>query len=95
MAEKIPSKLFKGDTIPATFELEDSIVAKTEKAIITATRSTATEAKLKELRGEMLPEPLLVEDKTRFVLFPIKHADVRANIAPVYIFEFDAMHMQF
>lgn len=32
--------------------------------------------KLKELAGELLPEPLLLEDKSRFVLFPIKHPDV-------------------
>ena len=29
-----------------------------------------------ELNGEMKPEPLLIEDKQRFVLFPIKHNDV-------------------
>ena len=37
----------------------------------------ASEFKKRELRGEMLPEPLLLEDKQRFVLFPIKHTDVR------------------
>lgn len=36
-----------------------------------------SEFKKKELNGELLPEPLLVEDKSRFVLFPIKHPDVR------------------
>lgn len=40
--------------------------------------------KLKEKNGELLPEPLLVEDKSRFVLFPIKQPDVSAN----GIFEF-------
>jgi hypothetical protein len=35
-----------------------------------------TEFKRKELNGEFAPEPMLQEDKTRFVLFPIKHADV-------------------
>lgn len=30
----------------------------------------------KELNGELLPEPLLIEDKSRFVLFPIKQPDV-------------------
>ncbi|CAN0255566.1 unnamed protein product, partial [Ectocarpus fasciculatus] len=29
-----------------------------------------------ELNGSLRPEPLLAEDKTRFVLFPIKHTDV-------------------
>ena len=37
---------------------------------------TISDFKLKELRGELLPEPLLVEQKSRFVLFPIKHDDV-------------------
>ena len=36
-----------------------------------------SEFKKKELNGELKPEPLLIEDKGRFVLFPIKHADVR------------------
>jgi hypothetical protein len=30
----------------------------------------------KEINGELQPEPLLKEDKGRFVLFPIKHNDV-------------------
>jgi len=30
----------------------------------------------RELNGEMLPEPLLQENKNRFVLFPIRHKDV-------------------
>jgi hypothetical protein len=34
--------------------------------------------KQKEANKELLPEPLLIEDKARFVLFPIKHNDVRA-----------------
>ncbi len=32
--------------------------------------------KRKEMNGELVPEPLLIEDKSRFVLFPIKHNDV-------------------
>ena len=35
-----------------------------------------TEFKKKEMNGELHPEPLLTVDKTRFVLFPIKHDDV-------------------
>jgi hypothetical protein len=35
-----------------------------------------TDFKLKEMSGELLPEPLLAEDKGRFVLFPIKQPDV-------------------
>lgn len=35
-----------------------------------------TEHKLKELRGELIPEPLLEENEGRFVLFPIQHHEV-------------------
>jgi hypothetical protein len=38
--------------------------------------SLVSEFKQMELRGELKPEPLLMEDKQRFVLFPIKHTDV-------------------
>lgn len=36
----------------------------------------ASAFKQKEMNGEFLPEPLLQEDKTRYVLFPIKHTDI-------------------
>ncbi|RHY12906.1 hypothetical protein DYB25_010626 [Aphanomyces astaci] len=35
-----------------------------------------TEHKIRELNGELAPEPFLVENPNRFVLFPIQHADV-------------------
>ena len=38
--------------------------------------NTATEFRIMELEGNMIPEPLLKEDKSRFVLFPIKHNDI-------------------
>lgn len=38
--------------------------------------SHPSDFKMKELNGELLPEPLLLEDKSRFVLFPIKQPDV-------------------
>ena len=38
-----------------------------------------TEYKLHELDGKLLPEPLLIEDPTRFVLFPIKNPDVSTH----------------
>jgi hypothetical protein len=43
-----------------------------------------TEFRKKELRGEIF-EPLLAEDKHRFVLFPIKHDDVRTIL---FVFSF-------
>jgi hypothetical protein len=36
-----------------------------------------SEFKTKEMAGLMQPEPLLIADSSRFVLFPIKHSDVR------------------
>ncbi len=38
--------------------------------------NTTTEFRIMELEGKMIPEPLLKEDKSRFVLFPIKHDDI-------------------
>ena len=38
--------------------------------------SVPSEFKVKEMKGLLKPEPLLISDKTRFVLFPIKHNDV-------------------
>lgn len=38
---------------------------------------SVTEFRNREINGELLAEPMLMEvDKTRFVLFPIKHNDV-------------------
>ena len=42
--------------------------------------SLVSEFKIKEANGELLPEPLLVEDKSRFVLFPIQHTDVSTSL---------------
>jgi hypothetical protein len=39
-------------------------------------KSLVSEFKRMELEGKLLPEPLLAADKSRFVLFPIKHTDV-------------------
>jgi len=39
-------------------------------------KSLMTEFKKLEIAGKLLPEPLLIPDKSRFVLFPIKHHDV-------------------
>jgi len=38
--------------------------------------NTTTEFRIMEIEGKMIPEPLLKEDKSRFVLFPIKHDDI-------------------
>ena len=40
---------------------------------------TKTDHKLKEERGELAPEPLLVENPHRFVIFPISDNDVSVS----------------
>ena len=74
--EKIATKNYLSDSIVATFELDQEVVKHAEESIVKTASRTPTEFKLKEQRGELLPEPLLTPDQTRFVLFPIKHADV-------------------
>lgn len=54
-------------------------------------KSLMTDFKRLELSGKLLPEPLLIVDKSRFVLFPIKHHDVscfyRLHISIKFEFE--------
>ena len=39
-------------------------------------QDSVTEFRKLEMQGLLEPEPLLKEDKSRFVLFPIQHSDV-------------------
>ena len=50
---------------------------------------TPSDFKLRELNGELLPEPLLAADRTRFVLFPIKHNDVSSPRHPFSTCKFE------
>ena len=61
-----------------SIESVDFLVEGLEKAQLSSgeDRVRVSEHRLKEKNGELLPEPLLIEDKQRFVLFPIKHQDV-------------------
>jgi hypothetical protein len=61
----------RSDSIP-----DISFLAVSETKLLPGEAPKMTEFKRKELNGEFAPEPMLQEDKTRFVLFPIKHADV-------------------
>lgn len=61
------------DSIPEVEFLQKML----EKDLNDAKDQLISEFKRKENNGELLPEPLLMEDKSRFVLFPIKHNDVR------------------
>jgi hypothetical protein len=77
---------FERASVPRSDSLEsiesvDFLVESLENADLSANAEgpVMSEHRLKEKNGELLPEPLLVEDKQRFVLFPIKHHDVRLN----------------
>lgn len=53
------------------------LVEELNKSVIVDEKEDApTDQKLAEMRGELAPEPLLLPDSSRFVLFPIKHGDV-------------------
>ena len=62
----------------ASIESVDFLVESLEKTPLIGEdkQPKVSEHRMKEMNGELEPEPLLVEDKNRFVLFPIKHHDV-------------------
>ena len=62
------------------FPIEDFVLNSPLLHDTTVIVDVVSENKKKELRGELLPEPLLKEDKSRFVLFPIKHNDVSSHL---------------
>lgn len=59
------------ESIPEVEFIKD-VIAEENKAL----DNSISLFKLRENNKELLPEPLLTEDKSRFVLFPIKHTDV-------------------
>jgi hypothetical protein len=59
------------DSIASVDFLVDSMTLESESK----TEMTQSAMRLREIAGE-IKEPLLMEDKSRFVLFPIKHHDV-------------------
>lgn len=64
------TKLTRDLSFPEPLFLKDLI----DKELIHL--SMVSEHRRKEMNNELLPEPLLTEDKSRFVLFPIKYADI-------------------
>jgi len=63
------------DSIPDVGHILESFDPVEAHAVL-APVDMPSEFKLLESAGKLQPEPLLAEDKTRFVLFPIKHSDV-------------------
>ena len=66
------------DSIP---DVDFVVQALEDLDVIDLQINSPSEFKIKEKNGLLLPEPLLQEDKSRFVLFPIKHNDVRDDFA--------------
>jgi hypothetical protein len=65
----------------------DFMVQSVEADLAALEMNDVSEYKRKEAAGELLPEPLLIPDNSRFVLFPIKHGDVsHGNVAPICFF---------
>ena len=67
------------DSIPEVDFINELVrgdIEKLDKELISA-------FKLMEMNGELKPEPLLIEDKSRFVLFPIKQPDVSILISKI------------
>ena len=62
------------DSMASVASLIDSLEA--SGMVLTPPVSSVSEFRLREKSGQFQPEPLLVADKSRFVLFPIKHTDV-------------------
>lgn len=59
---------YEDDSIPMVSFIQETPEAEVGPII--------SDFKRMEIEGKLNPEPLLAEDKTRFVLFPIKHTDV-------------------
>ena len=70
----------------AGFDLDTSLVEDLDINCDLADLFRPTAFKIKEMEGKLEPEPLLQEDKTRFVLFPIKQPDVSCPFQLQYIF---------
>ena len=70
-----------------SIESVDFLVESLEKAQLSGgdDRVQVSEQRMKEKNGTLLPEPLLIEDKQRFVLFPIKHKDVSLSVYSLHI----------
>ena len=63
------------DSIP---DVDFVVQAMEDMDVLDLQTQSPSEFKLKEKSGFLVPEPLLLPDKSRFVLFPIKYPDVSA-----------------
>lgn len=70
-----PSTLVRNESIPEVKFLDKSFDEDEDRQLPDRPLSP-TEFKVAESAGNQEPEPLLIEDKTRFVLFPIKQPDI-------------------
>ncbi len=69
----VEKKLTRADSIDSLPDAEFLCPSAMMKLLDQPTQS---EFKRMEAEGRLIPEPMLMEDKSRFVLFPIKQPDV-------------------
>lgn len=63
-------------TVPMASPLRNPHAASRALPVISDDKIEKTVFKIREERGELLPEPILVSSKTRFVLFPIRYSKI-------------------
>jgi hypothetical protein len=76
--ENILTKSARSDSFESIPEADFLIQIVSDELDKLAAEELVSDYKKKEMIKELLPEPLLMEDKSRFVLFPIKNTDVSA-----------------
>ncbi len=79
------NKLERNDSfasIPECDFMKDLIAGELREVTL---QMSVSEFRRKEKEGYMKPEPLLIPDKSRFVLFPIKHTDVRPIVSITFV----------
>jgi ribonucleotide reductase beta subunit family protein with ferritin-like domain len=70
---EVPGRLTRGDSLDS---LPDAEFLRPNHLMKLVDQPVISEHKKQELAGFAVPEAMLQEDKSRFVLFPIKHADI-------------------
>ena len=76
MRARAGTPVSEGGFPEAGFDLDANLIEDLDISCDMAELYRPTAFKIKEMKGKLAPEPLLQEDKTRFVLFPIKQPDI-------------------
>lgn len=74
-----PKSISTGSTASETSSEDDDSVSDTKLDSVMVRNVVMSEHRRAEMNGEHIPEPILKENPSRFVLFPIQHQDVSAD----------------